>query len=114
MPHISLVLREMWDTTAPSTLNCQMHCSVNIRGIPHLAKNERDVGHPAFLSDQIFPTAPGGNSQARHKYHLATDRQGFHFAARRSICSGLGSISAVMGLPALTLPKVKRYPLRTP
>ena len=25
-----------------------MHLAVNMGGIPHLAKNERDVGHPAF------------------------------------------------------------------
>ena len=28
-----------------------MHLAVNIRGIPHLAKNERDVGHPAFVTE---------------------------------------------------------------
>jgi hypothetical protein len=26
-----------------------MHLAVNIGGIPHLAKNERDVGHPSFV-----------------------------------------------------------------
>src|SRR5271168_1972684 len=26
-----------------------MQLAVNIGGIPHLAKNERDVGHPAFV-----------------------------------------------------------------
>jgi hypothetical protein len=24
--------------------------SVEVRGIPHLAKNERDVGHPGFVA----------------------------------------------------------------
>jgi hypothetical protein len=28
-----------------------MHLAVNIRGIPHLAKNERDVGHPSFVGE---------------------------------------------------------------
>jgi hypothetical protein len=28
-----------------------MHLTVNIGGIPHLAKNERDVGHPAFVME---------------------------------------------------------------
>jgi hypothetical protein len=47
VPHISLVLREMWDTT-----NLDLRCLLSgktdgeRRGIPHLAKNERDVGHP--------------------------------------------------------------------
>jgi hypothetical protein len=56
----------------------------------------------------------GGNSQARHKYQLATDRQGFHRADRRSICSALGNISRVIGFPAGALPNVNRYPLRIP
>ena len=52
VPHISLVFREMWDTTTPSLqLSIQpMHLAVNLGGIPHLAKNERDVGHPAFFT----------------------------------------------------------------
>jgi hypothetical protein len=25
-----------------------MHLAVNVGGIPHLAKNERDVGHPSL------------------------------------------------------------------
>src|ERR1700691_3540947 len=53
VPHISLVFREMWDTTS---VDRSMHwinresegrCS----GIPHLAKNERDVGHPSFVRE---------------------------------------------------------------
>jgi hypothetical protein len=28
-----------------------MHFAVNIGGIPHLAKNERDVGHPSFVRE---------------------------------------------------------------
>ena len=50
VPHISLVFREMWDTTDVDRLVHGMNresegwCS----GIPHLAKNERDVGHPSF------------------------------------------------------------------
>jgi hypothetical protein len=31
-----------------------MHLVVNIGGIPHLAKNERDVGHPAFVREPEF------------------------------------------------------------
>jgi hypothetical protein len=26
-----------------------MHLAVNIGGIPHLAKNERDMGHPSVV-----------------------------------------------------------------
>jgi hypothetical protein len=49
--HISLVFREMWDTTALFLrLSMRpMHLAVNLGGIPHLAKNKRDVGHPSFL-----------------------------------------------------------------
>jgi hypothetical protein len=28
-----------------------MHLAVKIRGIPHLAKNERDVGHPFLVRE---------------------------------------------------------------
>jgi hypothetical protein len=40
----------MWDTTTFSLwLSIHPMClAVNICGIPHLAKNERDVGHPSF------------------------------------------------------------------
>ena len=58
MPHIALVFREMWDTTALSLLVSSqlMHLAVNIGGIPHLAKDERDVGHPAFVAELVlFP-----------------------------------------------------------
>ena len=53
VPHISLVFREMWDTTAPSPLLSihPIHLTINIGGIPHLAKNERDVGHPALAME---------------------------------------------------------------
>jgi hypothetical protein len=55
VPHISLVFREMWDTTA-----ADLHSSVpwelpiEIRGIPHLAKNERDMGHPLIRGTTRF------------------------------------------------------------
>ena len=49
MPHISLVSCEMWESAA---LNLKLFDPndrhIEIRGIPHLAKNERDVGHPRF------------------------------------------------------------------
>jgi hypothetical protein len=48
VPHISLVFREMWDTTAvdqhPSALQGG---PIEVRSIPHFAKNERDT--PSFL-----------------------------------------------------------------
>src|SRR5579859_687671 len=51
VPHISLVFREMWDTTAfnPKVFDSLLTLKVQICGIPHLAKNERDVGHPSFV-----------------------------------------------------------------
>jgi hypothetical protein len=46
--HISLVFREMWDTTAPNRkIFGLQELEGEDRGIPHLAKNERDVGHPS-------------------------------------------------------------------
>jgi len=64
-PHISLVFREMWDSTALSLwLSIHpMRLAVNIRGIPHLAKNERDMGHPSSVREPRA-LANGGGSQA--------------------------------------------------
>src|SRR5580704_5594523 len=48
VPHISLVFREMWDAAALrfTFLTLPQNTRNKICGIPHLAKNERDVGHP--------------------------------------------------------------------
>jgi hypothetical protein len=47
VPHISLVFREMWDTTAadlhPSALQ---ELPIEVRGLPYLARFSRDMGHP--------------------------------------------------------------------
>jgi hypothetical protein len=48
VPHISLVFREMWDTTTLHVLFSKVGKKVKVRGIPHLAKNERDMGHPTL------------------------------------------------------------------
>ena len=49
VPHISLVFREMWDTAALNQEWFRMQrLKTDLRGIPHLAKNQRDVGHPAI------------------------------------------------------------------
>jgi hypothetical protein len=49
VPHISLVFREMWDTTNVdrSVRRVNQESEGRCSGIPHLAKNERDMGHPA-------------------------------------------------------------------
>src|ERR1700722_14742443 len=47
---------------------------VEVRGIPHLAKNERDMGHPAFVTRRIleesfysaFKVIDGSTWAARH------------------------------------------------
>ena len=53
VPHISLVFCEMWDTTTVTlqVLVLDGQFQVKVRCIPDLAKNERDVGHPGFVSD---------------------------------------------------------------
>jgi hypothetical protein len=54
VPHISLVFREMWDSTALS-LRLSIHpmpLTVNIGGIPHLAKNERDMGDQSLVRER--------------------------------------------------------------
>ncbi len=69
VPHISLVFREMWDTTNVDRSMHRMNreSKGSSIGIPHLAKNERDVGHPAFVREpavltQHFAVQPGFNS----------------------------------------------------
>src|ERR1700722_11848628 len=55
VPHISLVFRGMWDTTAANLRSlAPLTEPVQIRGIPHLAKNERDMGHPTLRRQEIF------------------------------------------------------------
>src|ERR1700722_13560668 len=53
VPHISLVFREMWDTTDfdRSLHRTKRESEGRSSGIPHLAKNERDVGHPSFRGE---------------------------------------------------------------
>ena len=53
MPHISLVFREIWDTTDVDRKVHRMNVSSEGRcsGIPHLAINERDMGHPALVRE---------------------------------------------------------------
>jgi hypothetical protein len=45
VPHISLVFREMWDSTALFLwlLIRPMHLALHVSGVPHPAKNERDT-----------------------------------------------------------------------
>jgi hypothetical protein len=55
VPHISLVFREMWDTTSPDRSPPKAESNLKksrgqVRGIPYLAKNERDMGHPRYAS----------------------------------------------------------------
>src|ERR1700733_7264905 len=48
VPHISLVFREMWDTTNLNLFPDLRKKQVESCGIPYLAKNERDMGHPTL------------------------------------------------------------------
>ncbi len=59
MPHISLVFREMWDTTKASfQLYILNQLPVKSGGIPHLAKNKRGKPRPAnaVLLLSVFET----------------------------------------------------------
>jgi len=39
----------MWETTALHVPLSKVRKNVKVRGLPHLAKNERDMGHPTIL-----------------------------------------------------------------
>jgi len=49
--HISLVFREMWDTAVVDrkVYRTDQKSEGKSGGIPYLAKNERDMGHPSFV-----------------------------------------------------------------
>jgi hypothetical protein len=49
VPHISLVFREMWETANLDLFSNLKKRHVECCGLPHLAKNERDMGHPTIL-----------------------------------------------------------------
>jgi hypothetical protein len=38
----------MWETTALHVPFSKIRKKVKVRGLPHLAKNERDMGHPTL------------------------------------------------------------------
>jgi hypothetical protein len=38
----------MWDTTALHVPLSKVGKKAKVRGLPHLAKNERDMGHPTI------------------------------------------------------------------
>ena len=61
VPHISLVFREIWDTTDVDRSVLQMTRELEGRcsGIPHLAKNERDVGHPGSSFGEGYSPVKG-------------------------------------------------------
>jgi hypothetical protein len=60
VPHISLVFREMWDTTDVDRSVHRMNRESEGRciGIPHLAKNQRDMGHPAAVGETEADSPP--------------------------------------------------------
>ena len=69
VPHISLVFREIWGTT---NLNLylrmvELKLLVERSGLPHLAKNERDVGHPAFVAPKDYSGVTPEVSTLEHR-----------------------------------------------
>jgi hypothetical protein len=45
----------MWDTTAANQHSSALQgLPIEVRGIPHLAKNERDMGHPLIRGTMRF------------------------------------------------------------
>ena len=53
VPHISLVFREIWDAknVDHSVRRMNRESEGRYSGVPHLAKPERDMGHPAFVKE---------------------------------------------------------------
>jgi hypothetical protein len=65
VPHISLVFREMWDTTDVDRYvhRVNRESEGESSGIPHLAKNERDMGHPSSVREPEVEAAWLSSSQ---------------------------------------------------
>ena len=66
------------------------------------------------LDHSGWTVLPAARSQARHMYQLATERQGCHFLARRSICAGVARRSGVTFCVGFSPRYVSAKPLRTP
>src|SRR5450755_2827300 len=66
VPHISLVFREMWDSTG-LRFNSFEGVRAGHQGsrFPHLAKNERDMGHPLVRGQDRVWTGGCCQQQAR-------------------------------------------------
>ena len=65
VPHISLVFREMWEMrTLMFFASGVENGPVERSGIPHLAKDERDMGHPLIR---------GASRRAKHQWQLNQD-----------------------------------------
>jgi hypothetical protein len=50
-----------------------MHLAVNVGGIPHLAKNERDMGHPSFVRELEVPVGNRGRPSLVHPAAVASE-----------------------------------------
>jgi hypothetical protein len=56
VPHISLFFCEMWDATKVSFWPLHPEpLLIKSSGLPHLAKNQRDVGHPGSVTGPETP-----------------------------------------------------------
>jgi hypothetical protein len=58
---------EMWDTAALPVFLSRGRKKVEICGIPHLAKNERDMGHPTLCGREKDKTQPEKSASSRFK-----------------------------------------------
>jgi hypothetical protein len=63
-----------------------MHLAVNLGGIPHLAKNERDMGHPSSAWECRSPVALGRRPCKNLHHSLRKACTGLIEAAR---CAGI-------------------------
>jgi hypothetical protein len=49
----------MWETSALHVPLSKGQKNVKVRGLPHLAKNKRDMGHPTILGREKRAYVPG-------------------------------------------------------
>jgi hypothetical protein len=82
VPHISLVFREMWDTTALHRLVFRPTGKEHKGSrIPHLAKNERGMGHP-LVSGGTWGTPPHRQLRLITPVPLTFDRSKAYISCR--------------------------------
>src|ERR1700744_2551523 len=84
------------------------------RDLSHPARNAPESQHASSCAARPAGAVLLARSQARHRYQLATDPNGFQRNPRLNTTSGFGKSAASSARVFGTRMNVSAYPLRTP